>query len=106
MGVRLWLTSIGVTGPLASYLSGPLEWILGSFLDKGIIQIDIKLNSIKTEAEMKSYLEAAEKVQAVAIAKVYTEAEKDEIRRQYLDTIRNFASFGSVSNNDTERPNL
>ncbi len=104
MGVSLWLASVGITGPLADALSGPITWIIGSFVDKGIILIDIKINSIKTDAEMKTYLAAAEKIHNQAIAKVYTEDEKNEIRRQYLDVIRNFTRFGSVSNDNTERP--
>lgn len=104
MGVSLWLASVGITGPLADALSGPITWIIGSFVDKGIILIDIKINSLKTEAERKVYLAAAERIHNTAIAKVYTEDEKIEIRRQYLDIIRNFARFGSVPDQDTERP--
>lgn len=49
---------------------------------------------------MDKFKELAQKAHDKAVARVYTEEEKNEIRKQYLDSIRDFARFGSVPNNN------
>lgn len=100
LGVGLWLASFGITGPWADFLSWPLSWLIGSFLDKGIYVIDLTINAVKTGMQMEKFKELAQKAHDKAVARVYTEEEKNEIRKQYLDSIRDFARFGSVPNNN------
>jgi len=100
LGVGLWLASFGITGVWADFLAYPLSWFIGSLVDKGIYKIDITLNAIRTGDQMDKYKELAKKAHDKAVARVYTEEEKRAIRQQYLDTIRDFARFGSLPNNN------
>ncbi len=91
---------MGITG----WLSGPIgwiaSWILGSLLDKGIMQIDLSLTSLRIALEMDEYKELAKKAYDHATARVYTEAEKEKIREEYLAAIRRFGSIGRLPNPD------
>lgn len=94
-GVGLWLTSMGITGFWAMPAGWILGIILGSFLDLGILEIDLSITSINVAIQDDTYKELAIKAYQQAIARVYTEEEKIAIRKQYQDALRDFASVGS-----------
>ncbi len=71
------------------------------FLDYGILKIDLSIASLKVALEDRDFKEAARKAYDHAIARVYTEAEKIAIRKEYLDVIRDFGSVGLPSNTNT-----
>lgn len=94
-GVGLWLTSIGVSGFLAGPLGWIASWVLGTMLDKGILLIDLSLSSLKVALEEDQYKDAAKKAYDHAQARVYTEEEKNAIRKEYLAALSRFASVGN-----------
>lgn len=95
LGASLWLASFGITGVLSQFLSPLVAWVIGDMIDKGIYVIDLTLNAVKTGMQMEQFKELAEAAYQRASARVYTEEEKVEIRKQYLDVIRDFARFGN-----------
>lgn len=94
--LHLWLAHFGIAGPLADLISFFGTRFLGSLLDRGILVIDLTLDSIKLALKEDQYRKLAEAAYKKAIAKVYTEGEKDEVRKQYLDALRDFARVGRV----------
>ncbi len=96
LGVGIWLASWGITGVWADFLAFPITWVIGDLMDKGIFVIDITTNAVKTGIQLEKYKELALKAHDKAVARVYTEEEKREIRNQYLNTIRDFARFGKL----------
>lgn len=64
-------------------------------LDKGIIQLDIQIDKLKEALKDPQWRDAAEKAYKKASAKVYTEEEKDAIRKQYLDALSKYATYGN-----------
>lgn len=94
--LHLWLAHFGIAGPLADFIAFFGTRFLGSLLDRGILVIDLTLDSIKLALKEDQYRKLAEVAYKKAIAKVYTEGEKDEVRKQYLDALRDFARVGRV----------
>lgn len=93
LAVQLWLASIGVTGLPATFLTFVAALVVGSMLDKGIIVIDIQIDKIREAMKDKRWREQATKLYGKALAKVYTEKEKDEIRKAYMDALGEYASL-------------
>lgn len=93
-GLRLWLTSQGVTGFWQDLLAKVLAFVLGDLIDRGIFVIDLTIDSIKIALQKKEYREAALKAYAKAKAKVYTDEEKKAIRAEYQAIIRKFVPVG------------
>lgn len=98
-GVHLWLASIGLTGPFGAFVAFFATRVLGDMLDRGIIKIDISIDKLKQALKEKDWKDAAEKAYGKAIAKVYTEKEKDEIRTEYLAALSKYVGFGSLPDN-------
>lgn len=91
--VKLWLAALGVKGILASALAFIAVSVLGSLLDKGIVEIDVKLDKIREAMKDPKWRAEATKLYGKALAKVYTEKEKDEIRKDYLRALGEYASI-------------
>lgn len=102
LGVSLWLSSWGITGIFAEFLSPIAAWFLGDIADKEILLIDLTAYAIKLGMQEEKFKKLAKAAHDRAIAKVYSEEEKDAIRKQYLDALREFARFG-VRNDDSKR---
>lgn len=94
-GVGLWLTSIGLTGFWAAPVAWIASMILGSLLDKAIIEIDLSIDSLKQAIKEPQWKDEAKKAYDHAMARVYTEKEKNAIRQEYLDALSHFATFGN-----------
>lgn len=81
-------------GPLGSILAHFARGFLGVLADKGILNLDLTLDSIRIGAERKEYREDALKAFEKASARVYTEEEKRAIREEYLKILRKFGRVG------------
>lgn len=95
LGVRLWLLKFGITGWFSDLLTAIATKFLGSLLDYGIFGIDITVNAIEEGMKKAEFKDLALKAHNKAIAKVYTEEEKNAIRQQYLDLLGKFVAFGN-----------
>ena len=91
--VKLWLASLGVTGVPAALLAFIAVSVLGSLLDKGIVEIDVKLDKIREAMKDPKWRAEATNLWGKSLAKVYTEKEKDEIRKDYLRALGEYASL-------------
>lgn len=96
--VSLWLKQMGIGGPLASLISFIAKRILGDLLDKGIIILDLSIDSISQAMKESEWREAAQKAYSKAQRRVLNEGEKHEIRREYLDALSRYATLSRVSN--------
>lgn len=92
--IRLWLTSMGITGFVNKTITFFASWFLGSLLEKGIIKIDITLNAVEMSRLQKDFEQVALEEYWRAHARVYDESEKEAIRLQYLDTLAKFVHSG------------
>lgn len=93
LAVQLWLAAAGVTGLPATILAFIAVAILGNMLDKGIILLDIQIDKIREAMKDPRWRDKATKLYGKALARVYTEKEKDEIRKAYLDALGDYATI-------------
>lgn len=93
LAVELWLAAIGITGFPAKILSSIATTILGSMMDKVIETIDIKTDKLKQAMKDPVWRDRATALYNKASAKVYTEEEKDAIRKEYLKALGDYASL-------------
>lgn len=91
--VHLWIASLGIAGFPATALGFIAAYVLGSMLDRGIVSLDISIDRLKQALKNPQWRAAAEAAYRKATSKVYTEKEKDEIRKQYLAALDAYISF-------------
>lgn len=72
--------------------------------DRGIILIDISIDKWGEAIKDEKWREASVKAYRNASAKVYTEVEKDAIRKEYLDALSAYATFGNNKLPDYQNP--
>lgn len=103
--VHLLTASLGLTGPLGALFSIFSKYILGELLDRGLVVIDIKIDKLQEALKDSQWRDAALKAYEKATAKVYTEGEKDAIRKEYLDALSAYATYGNgmLDNKNTKR---
>lgn len=96
LGTALLLTSFGIaTGSFMGIAIGyVIRGVLGVFLEKGILAIDLTLISLEEGRKLADFKASAEAAYAKATAKVYDETEKEKIRQEYLAIIRKFGFVG------------
>lgn len=82
-------------GPLGAFLGFILSIILGKMLDNGLIVLDIQIDKVKEAMKDPQWRAAAEKAYKTAVARVYTEEEKNVIRKQYLEALARYATYGN-----------
>ena len=92
--VHLWIASLGVSGPFGALIAYVAKLILGEMLDRGLIVVDIQMDRLNEALKDSQWRDAAEKAYKKAVAKVYTEEEKDAIRKQYVAALVKYARFG------------
>lgn len=63
-------------------------------VDKGILVIDITIDAVQVGLEESEFKDLAAQAYNHAVARVYTDEEKNQIRQEYLDTLRKFGTFG------------
>ena len=84
---------MGVSGPFGVLLTFIITNVLGALLDKGIVQIDITIDSLQEAMKSKAWRKEALSVYNEAIGKVHTEEQKNVIRKQYQDILSRYATF-------------
>lgn len=91
--IAIWIAKLGLVGLPASILTFVAALVLGSMLDQAIIKIDVFLDTVREAMKDPKWRDQATALFKTATARVYTEKEKDEIRKQYLDALGDYASL-------------
>lgn len=86
---------MGVSGPLGAFISFIASNVLGSMLDNGIIKLDITIDRIKEAMKDPMWRVEAQNAYKNATKKVYAEWEKEAIRKEYLDALSKYATYGN-----------
>jgi len=94
LGVSLILAKFGITGLLAEVIGLPFRGIVGLMIQDGIFLIDVSLDAIKEGQKIPEFEKLATEAWVKATARVYTEGEKDAIRKQYLDLLSGIGAVG------------
>lgn len=89
------MAAFGLSGIPATIFAFVASRILGEMLDRGIIVLDIQIDKIKEALKDPQWREAAQKAYEKASARVYTEEEKNAIRKEYLDALAKYATYGN-----------
>lgn len=95
LGVGLLLSQFGITGFLGNVLGFFLRGVLGLFMQRGIFTIDVLLDAYREGQKLKEFEAEARAAYDKAIAKVYTEEQKNEIRLQYINIIKRIGIVGN-----------
>ncbi len=93
--VQMGIASLGLGGPIGAFVAFLAEKFLGVLLDRGLIKLDISMDGWAEARKDPKWKDAAEKAFNRATARVYTEEEKDAIRKEYLAALSNYATFGN-----------
>lgn len=97
LGTKLLLAKFGITGFLADVLGWFVRKVIGILVDEGIYIIDLTLDSIKAAMSIEEFRKTAIKEYARARRKGLTDAEKAQIRREYLDTLDKFTRLSNAA---------
>lgn len=95
LGAALLLTKFGIVGLPAKILSRLLRGTIGLLMEVGIFRIDLLLDAYREGKKLKEFTEQATKIYEETIARVYDEAKKNEIRKQYLEIVSRIGVVGS-----------
>lgn len=93
LGSSLLLKKYGAIGPMGNALMPIVAGLTGLLVGSGIYVIDLTLDAYKEAFTLDEFKEKAKEAYEHATKKVYTEEEKDAIRKQYLDIIRKFGQL-------------
>lgn len=97
LGVTLLLNKFNIVGFIAGPVGYILRSVIGLLMEYGIFQIDLALDAYKEGQKLAEFKDAATQAYEKATKKLYTEAEKDAIRKEYLAIISKFGSVGNPS---------
>lgn len=98
LGVNLLFLKFKISGPLKQLLDPILRGIIGLLIEEGTFQIDLTLDSIREGRKIPEFEKAAMEAYRKASAKVYTEIEKEKIRREYFKILENIVIVGNRRN--------
>ena len=90
LGVDVLLAKFGIYGRAAHALGFFVKGFMGLALEVGVFKIDITLDAIKEGKKLKNFDRLALEAYERTIKRVYTEEEKNEIRKIYLNIISDF----------------
>lgn len=90
LGTSLLLSKFGIVGPWADFIGLPIRAVIGILIDEGIYVIDVTLDSIKAAMSIDEFKDRAKAEYDKAKRKDLTDAEKQKIRQEYLDTLDRF----------------
>lgn len=102
LGTKLLLMKYGITGLAADLASWFIRSLLGVFMDEGIYQIDVTLDSIKAALSIDEFKKVASTEYVRAHRKGITDAEKVKLRQEYLDTLDRFTRLRVQHNANTQ----
>lgn len=95
LGARLILAKFGlVSGPIFSVLNFIMTSILGFLKEEASFRIDLALDSWREGTKLKDFETEAKAEYDKVTAKIYSEEEKNVIRKQYLELIAKFGAVG------------
>lgn len=95
LGTSLLLGRFGIVGPAADLIGFFVRGVIGVLVEEGIYEIDITLDSLREGKKQKEFEAAATAEYNKAMARRYTEAEKNAIRKEYLEIIARMGNVGS-----------
>lgn len=96
LGASLMLAKFGIIGKWADLLAGLIiRPVMGLLIESGIWTIDLTWDAIREGRKLAEFEKLASEAYAKATAKIYTEREKDEIRKQYLEIISGIGNVGN-----------
>lgn len=95
LGTKLLLGKFGIVGPVADLLGTFVRGFLGLAIESGIFQVDLLLDAYREGKKIPEFEKAATEAYEKATAKVYTEEEKVEIRKQYLEILSKIVPVGN-----------
>ena len=94
LGTTLLLNGFGISGAWAEFLGWPIRAVIGVLIDEGIYHIDVTLDSVKAAMSIEEFRPKALDQYKRAKRKALTDAEKAQIRKDYLDTLDKFTRLG------------
>lgn len=94
LGTTLILSKFGVVGPAADLIGYFLRGVIGFLAETGIFNLDLAINSLREGMKLKEFERDAAAAYKKATAKIYDEAAKDAIRKEYLEIISKFGNVG------------
>lgn len=94
LGTSLLLSRFGIIGPAKSFVGFFLRGLVGVLIEDGSFLIDISLDALKKGKEIAEFKKDADAAFKHATAKVYDEAEKEKIRKQYLKIVSDVTRVG------------
>lgn len=95
LGAQLILAKYGVIGPWAKFIGYGLRLGIGFLMEVGVYQIDLLLDSYREGMKYEAFMKEAKAAYEKATAKIYTEAEKQKIRQEYLAIISRIGVVGN-----------
>lgn len=95
LGVNLLLAKFGIVGPAANLLSPILRGVVGLLIEDGTFLIDVSLDAYREGKKIPEFEKAASEAYKKATAKIYDEAQKNEIRKQYLEILAKIVPVGN-----------
>lgn len=98
LGTKLLLREFGIIGPWADIVGYLIRKGVGLLMDLGIYTIDITFDSWKAARQIEEFRKIAIVEYAKARRKGLTDAEKKQIRREYLDTLDRFTRLSDGPN--------
>ncbi len=95
LGTSLILARFGLVGFLGQFVGFFVRSLLGLLIEDGTFLIDVGLDAYREGQKLKEFETAAREAYAKATAKIYDEATKNEIRKQYQDIISRIGVVGN-----------
>lgn len=95
LGVAVLLGKFKLTGALSELVGYFLRCVLGLVLEDGTFLIDLTLDSIREGKKLKEFEKQATDLYEKVTAKIYDEAKKNEIRKQYLEIVGRIGNVGN-----------
>lgn len=95
LGTNLLFAQFGIVGPAANLLGIFARGFLGLLMETGIFQIDLLLDAYREGQKIPEFEKEAKAAYEKATARVYSEEEKSEIRKQYLEILSKIVPVGN-----------
>jgi hypothetical protein len=99
LGTTLLLGKFGIVGPVADLLGVFVRGFIGLLIETGVFQIDLLLDAYREGKKIPEFEKAATEAYAKATAKIYSEEQKNEIRKQYLEILSKIVPVGNGPRN-------